>query len=166
MLVTEQLLANVRYFQERDLIKGLQLPENQGQLSAQLFAVDNSSILEYSDSNVDTFLGLVEEFCELSGSVNSTHKAEAALLLRGDPKEWNQKYQFKWVPPGHVFRLLGCPVGVDITAKQRFDWFFLKMKKKLVYWNSVQLSFTGKNGYYQACPHSCYCVCSLSLCFW
>ena len=53
-------------------------------------------------------------------------------------------HEFKWVPKGTTTCYLGCHVGLHVNADVLVVPLFLKLRRKLLLWDSVDLSFTSR----------------------
>ena len=52
--------------------------------------------------------------------------------------------EFKWVPDGTTTRYLGCQVALHVNAYMLVAPLLVKLRRKLLLWDSVNLLFAGR----------------------
>ena len=51
---------------------------------------------------------------------------------------------FSWVPRGTTVRYLGCQVGIDLSAEEMVTPLLVRVRNKLLYWDTTNLSLPGR----------------------
>jgi hypothetical protein len=52
--------------------------------------------------------------------------------------------EWQWAQEGELTKLLGSPFGLDISSQELDEFLIKRIEKKLTYWISVHLSFSGR----------------------
>ena len=107
-------------------------------------SVDDSSLsIKAEDTVVRNALEVIQTFALALGSQCNIEKSRLISLTEGysfDPSYWNGEIVHK----GEVFRHLGTPLGIGISAKQQFNWIWEKISRKLKRWKYILLPFPSR----------------------
>ncbi|MCO5548209.1 hypothetical protein L7F22_001666 [Adiantum nelumboides] len=125
------------------LIKGLPIFGNPKDLCLQQFADDTNAIIQNNPTSVDAFVNCLDVFCSASGSVINPHKTGVWSSSNSIPPSVTRA-GCKPIPSGSIFRLLGIPMGFDVSLKDRWAWVLEKFKAKVACWKGYQSSLSSR----------------------
>ena len=124
-------------------IKGIHIEGNPKDLCLQQFVDDTNALIHNDPTSVDSFLACLDVFCSASGSVINHSKTGVWASSNSIPYVITQA-GCKPIPSGSIFRLLGIPMGFDVSLKDRWNWVLEKFKAKLALWKGYQSSLASR----------------------
>ena len=83
------------------------------------------------------------EFCLASIAKINRHKSHGFWMSQILLPTWMPSQEFKWAHDGTIFRCLCCQVGLHVNMDVLVAPLLLKLRRKLLLWDLVALSFGG-----------------------
>ncbi|KAH7415806.1 hypothetical protein KP509_14G061700 [Ceratopteris richardii] len=114
-------------------INGVSIPNSPTPLCLQMFADDTNVVLKNDNQSLTKFLDCLDVFYLASGSRVNHSKTGFKASDNSVPVIIAQ-LGCSIIKEGVIFRLLGIPMGFNVTFGQRWDWVCDKFKKGLAVW--------------------------------
>ena len=108
------------------------------------FADDTSLYIRGDVVNLDRVQNVLQIFSDAIGASLNWNKSIGLWASEGPRTEWYPGPAFRWLNHGEPIRYLGCLVGIDLPYEVMLPPLLLSIKRKLVYWDSRQLSLAGQ----------------------
>ena len=100
---------------EKGEIKGIQIEEN-SQICLEMFADDTNALVANEEPYLSQFWDCLHVYCKASGSAINHHKT--GIICKGkEPPNWLMETGCNFHQQGEIFRLLGIPMGLNISTK-------------------------------------------------
>jgi hypothetical protein len=125
-------------------VEGLSLPKG-GIIRNQTFADDTALYLKGTPNNMDKAQGVLELFCQASGTKVNWHKTAAIWASKSERTwTWGEEIGMRWLPEGTSTRYLGIQIGFHLPFEANFDKMMFALKSKLITWTHNKLSLAGR----------------------
>ena len=135
------------YLRSRNVqIRGIALPI-QGYTTMTVdseFADDTALYVAAEKENLLNLQQAVTYFCDASGALINWDKSMGFWVASSSPPQDVPTPGFIWVPRGRAVRYLGCQVGLDLSAEDMVTPLLLRVRNKLLYWDTTNLSLPGR----------------------
>mgnify|MGYP000562469526 CR=1 FL=1 len=116
----------------------------QQQLLDSEFADDTAIHFQGNDDNLSQLQVVMEEFCLAFAAKINWHKSLGFWVSQNSLPTSMPSQEFKWVPDGTTTRYLGCQVALHVNAYMLVAPLLVKLRRKLLLWDSVNLLFAGR----------------------
>lgn len=127
----------------RGELQGIKIPNSLKYLCLQQFADDTNALVINNPSSVNSFWECLNTFCCASGS-KINHTKTGFWSSKGSFPAIFANAGCKQIKDGEVFRLLGIPMGFNVSLGQRWAWVMGKIKRKFEYWQGYQPSLSSR----------------------
>lgn len=121
---------------------GIHVSHN-AQLLNQQFADDTNLTPRDEVGDVKSALKCLDTFCVASGSLLN-HAKTGFFSDNEEVIKMLEDMGCKRIERGTIFRLLGIPMGFNVSLKDRWMWIFSKFKAKLGKWRGLQANLAGR----------------------
>ena len=108
------------------------------------FADDTALYVAAKKENLLILQQAVTDFCDASGALINWDKSKGFWVVSSSPPQDQPTPGFIWVPRGKVVRYLGCQVGLELSAEDTVTPLLLRVRNKLLYWDTTNLSLPGR----------------------
>ena len=108
------------------------------------FADDTALYISAEKENLLNLQQAVTNFCDASGALINWDKSMGFWVASTSPPQDVPTPGFSWVPRGKAVRYLGCQVGLDLSAEDMVAPLLLRVRNKLLYWDTTNLSLPGR----------------------
>ena len=127
-------------------IRGIALPI-QGYTASAIdseFADDTALYVSADEGNLLNLQQVLSDFCDASGALINWDKSMGFWVASSSPPQDVPSPGFSWVPRGTTVRYLGCQVGIDLSAEEMVTPLLVRVRNKLLYWDTTNLSLPGR----------------------
>ena len=125
-------------------LKGITQPQCNSQHIISQYADDTSFTVKAEETSVDNLVGILHKFGIAFGLEIKWHKSVAYWCGQGRPLRCVGKYQWKWAANRDLSKLLGTPFGLQLELQDIGHILVNKVKSKLKYGSSTNLSLAGR----------------------
>jgi hypothetical protein len=145
LIIAEVLNAMVKRGMDLGSIKGIKLPKEKEQVTAQ-YADDTLFILAGEEVPVCNLIQILNSFCLASGLVLNWQKSSAYWKgVANSPRPvWTDLLEVVWARGDEVSKLLGTPFGMLITSGDVDKFLLDRVNKKLDYWCKLKHNSIGR----------------------
>ena len=109
------------------------------------YADDTNYTLLSTRDNMVAITRLLELFAQATGLTTNWDKSTAYFFGSGQPLVWMQEFTCPWAILGHLGKLFGLPLGIDVHTADIDQFLVDKIEKKLSYWTTLKLSLAARS---------------------
>jgi hypothetical protein len=108
------------------------------------FADDIALYVSADKENLLNLQQAVTDFCDASRALINWDKSMGFWVASSSPPQDVPTPGFILVPRGRAIRYLGCQVGLELSAEDMVTPLLLRVRNKLLYWDTTNLSLHGR----------------------
>lgn len=96
------------------------------------------------EASMDNLVGILRSFGLAFDLGINWHKIMVYWCSRGICPGWVEKFPWKWATNGDLSKLFGTPFGLHLELQNVDQYVINRVKAKLRYWSSTQLSLASR----------------------